>query len=100
MIRMSANQKLGNAWPSTERPSAKRSSQELGLTAASTPSGSDSDSAKASAQMPSISVIGSRSAISSPTDTFRKKDSPKSPPIAFPTQSPYFTPIGPSSPYP
>ena len=49
-ISVSANQKVGIAWPTTASVSAKRSKMLLGRTAASTPSGMASSSAKAIAE--------------------------------------------------
>ena len=66
-IRVSANQKVGIAWPITASVSAKRSARLLGHTAASTPSGMASTSAKAMAEAPRAMVTGSRSKITSAT---------------------------------
>ena len=66
-IRVRANQKVGMAWPTTASVRAKRSAKLLGRTAASTPSGMASTSAKAMAQAPRIMVTGSRAKITSAT---------------------------------
>ncbi len=70
-IRMSANQKLGSAWPTTARVRARRSIMVLGRIAASTPSGIDSTRAKPSAQAPSSMVVGRRSKMTPATSRLR-----------------------------
>ena len=66
-ISVSANQKLGIAWPMTASVSATRSKMLLGFTAASTPSGIASTSANVMAQAPSSIVVGRRWKITSAT---------------------------------
>ena len=66
-IRVNANQKFGIAWPTTASVSAKRSIRLLGLTAAQTPRGMASSSAKAIAEAPRIMVTGSRAKMTSAT---------------------------------
>ena len=62
-----ANQKLGMAWPTTATVRAKRSKMLLGRTAASTPSGIASTSAKPMAAAPRMMVTGSRAKMMSAT---------------------------------
>ena len=78
-IKVSANQKVGMAWPTTASVRAKRSARLLGRTAASTPSGMASTSAKAIAQAPRIMVTGSRAKITSATGWRSVYERPKSP---------------------
>jgi hypothetical protein len=66
-ISVSANQKAGMAWPTTAMVSASRSMRLLGRTAASTPSGIESASAKSMAAAPRIMVVGSLAKITSAT---------------------------------
>ena len=94
-IKVSANQKVGMAWPITASVSAKRSARLLGRTAASTPSGMASSSAKAIAEAPSAMVTGSRAKITSATGWRSVYERPKSPCKAPASQSRYCDGDGP-----
>ena len=70
-MRVSANQKLGIACPTTARVRAARSMRLFGRIAASTPRGTERVSAKRRAQSPSSIVVGSRSKIATATGSRR-----------------------------
>ncbi len=86
---MRANQKLGSAWPNTEIVRASRSIQELGRSAAMTPSGMAMTRAKPRAQTPRVIVTGNRAPIIEETGSLKKNEVPKSPRSALPAQSRY-----------
>ena len=66
-IKIRANQKLGKAWPITERNKAILSIMLLGLIAAATPSGTAKIIAKLIAKTPNVIVVGNHSTINSVT---------------------------------
>ena len=70
-MRISANQKLGSAWPTTASDRAKRSIREFGRIAAATPSGMASASAKEMAQSARTMVLPRRSQMTSEMSAFR-----------------------------
>ncbi len=70
-IIVSANQKLGIAWPITAMVSATRSTRLLGRMAATTPSGMERMRANPKAQAPSNMVVGKRSNMTLATSDLR-----------------------------
>ena len=70
-MRVSANQKLGIACPTTASVSAARSTRLFGRIAASTPSGTERVKAKVRARNPSHIVVGNRSKMTLATGAVR-----------------------------
>ena len=93
-----ATQKVGSDWPSTAITWAARSMPVPFHTAASTPSGNARRRLTVIANAARRSELGSRCAISSPTGRRARKDVPKSPVSARPTNETYCSTYGRSRP--
>jgi hypothetical protein len=93
-----ATQNVGSDWPSTAITCAARSIPVPFHTAASTPSGKASRRLTVIANAARRSELGSRWAISSPTGRRARKEVPKSPVSARPTNDRYCATYGRSRP--